>query len=58
MKTMRDFMVASHSTMAVSRPTCRGRRGSKLMGQYFDEAKNDDSFTYHRKSSKPDFNAG
>jgi putative drug exporter of the RND superfamily len=45
MKTMRDFMVSSHSTMAgIQAHQQEGAEGSTLMGQYFDEAKNDDSF--------------
>jgi putative drug exporter of the RND superfamily len=45
MKTMRDLMLANHSTMAgIQAHQQEGAQGSTLMGQYFDEAKNDDSF--------------
>jgi RND superfamily putative drug exporter len=45
MKTMRDFMLATHSTMAgIQAHQQEAAQGSTLMGQYFDEAKNDDSF--------------
>lgn len=45
MKTMRDFMLSTHSTMAgIQAHMQEAAQGSTLMGQYFDEAKNDDSF--------------
>ena len=45
MKTMRDFMLSTHSTMAgIQAHMQENAEGSTLMGQYFDEAKNDDSF--------------
>jgi RND superfamily putative drug exporter len=60
MKTMRDFMVASHSTMAgIQAHQQEGAEGSTLMGQYFDEAKNDDSFYLPPEVFKnPDFERG
>ena len=45
MKTMRDFMLSTHSTMAgIQAHQQEAAQGSTLMGQYFDEAKNDDTF--------------
>jgi RND superfamily putative drug exporter len=60
MKTMRDFMVASHSTMAgIQAHQQEGAEGSTLMGQYFDEAKNDDSFYLPPEVfQNPDFQRG
>jgi len=61
MKRMRDFMVATHSNRwPASRPTQEeGAEGSTLMGQYFDEAKNDDSFYLPAGVFKnPDFERG
>jgi RND superfamily putative drug exporter len=60
MKTMRDFMVASHSTMAgIQAHQQEGAEGATLMGQYFDEAKNDDSFYLPPEVFKnPDFQRG
>ncbi|MDT5291664.1 MAG: putative drug exporter of the superfamily [Mycobacterium sp.] len=60
MKTMRDFMMASHSTMAgIQAHQQEGAEGSTLMGQYFDEAKNDDSFYLPPEVFKnPDFQRG
>jgi RND superfamily putative drug exporter len=60
MKTMRDFMVSSHSTMAgIQAHQQEGAEGSTLMGQYFDEAKNDDSFYLPPEVFKnPDFQRG
>jgi RND superfamily putative drug exporter len=60
MKTMRDFMVATHSTMAgIQAHQQEGAEGSTLMGQYFDEAKNDDSFYLPPEVFKnPDFERG
>jgi RND superfamily putative drug exporter len=60
MKTMRDFMVSSHSTMAgIQAHQQEGAQGSTLMGQYFDEAKNDDSFYLPPEVfQNPDFQRG
>jgi RND superfamily putative drug exporter len=60
MKTMRDFMVASHSTMAgIQAHMQEAAQGSTLMGQYFDEAKNDDSFYLPPEVfQNPDFQRG
>jgi RND superfamily putative drug exporter len=60
MKTMRDFMVASHSTMAgIQAHQQELAQGATLMGQYFDEAKNDDSFYLPPEVfQNPDFQRG
>ena len=60
MKTMRDFMLSTHSTMAgIQAHMQEGAEGSTLMGQYFDEAKNDDSFYLPPEVFKnPDFKRG
>jgi RND superfamily putative drug exporter len=60
MKTMRDFMLSSHSMMAgIQAHQQEGAEGSTLMGQYFDEAKNDDSFYLPPEVFKnPDFERG
>jgi putative drug exporter of the RND superfamily len=60
MKTMRDFMVATHSTMAgIQAHQQELAEGSTLMGNYFDEAKNDDSFYLPPEVFKnPDFKRG
>jgi len=60
MKTMRDFMVATHSTMAgIQAHQQELAEGSTLMGNYFDEAKNDDSFYLPPEVFKnPDFQRG
>jgi RND superfamily putative drug exporter len=60
MKTMRDLMLANHSTMAgIQAHQQEGAQGSTLMGQYFDEAKNDDSFYLPPEVFKsPDFVRG
>jgi putative drug exporter of the RND superfamily len=60
MKTMRDFMVSTHSTMAgIQAHMQEAADGSTLMGQYFDEAKNDDSFYLPPEVFKnPDFERG
>jgi putative drug exporter of the RND superfamily len=45
MKKMRDIMLSTHSTMAGYQAHMQeNAEGSTLMGQYFDDAKNDDSF--------------
>lgn len=60
MKTMRNFMLSTHSTMAgIQAHQQEGAEGSTLMGQYFDEAKNDDSFYLPPEVFKnPDFKRG
>lgn len=60
MKTMRDFMLSTHSTMAgIQAHQQEAAEGSTLMGQYFDEAKNDDSFYLPPEVFKtPTSNAG
>lgn len=60
MKTMRDFMLSTHSTMAgIQAHMQEGAEGSTLMGQYFDEAKNDDSFYLPPEVfQNPDFKRG
>jgi putative drug exporter of the RND superfamily len=60
MMKMRDFMVATHSTMAgIQAHQQELAQGSTLMGNYFDEAKNDDSFYLPPEVFKnPDFERG
>jgi RND superfamily putative drug exporter len=60
MKTMRDFMVATHSMMAgIQAHQQELAQGSTLMGNFFDEAKNDDSFYLPPEVFKnPDFERG
>jgi putative drug exporter of the RND superfamily len=60
MTKMRDFMVATHSTMAGMQAHQQElAQGSTLMGQYFDEAKNDDSFYLPPEVfDNPDFKRG
>ncbi|WP_073870573.1 RND family transporter [Mycobacterium paraffinicum] len=60
MKTMRDYMLSTHSTMAgIQAHMQEAAEGSTLMGQYFDEAKNDDSFYLPPEVFKsPDFERG
>ena len=60
LKKMRDFMVATHSTMAgIQAHMQESAEGSTLIGQYFDEAKNDDSFYLPPEVFKnPDFQRG
>ncbi|MEZ0350261.1 RND family transporter [Mycobacterium sp. pR1184] len=60
MKTMRDFMLSMHSTMQGTQAHQQeAAEGSTLMGQYFDEAKNDDSFYLPPEVFKsPDFVRG
>jgi RND superfamily putative drug exporter len=57
---MRDFMVATHSTMAgIQAHQQELAQGSTLIGNYFDEAKNDDSFYLPPEVFKnPDFERG
>ena len=60
MKRMRDFMLSTHSTMAgIQAHMQEGAEGATLMGQYFDEAKNDDSFYLPPEDfQNPDFKRG
>jgi putative drug exporter of the RND superfamily len=60
MKTMRSFMLSTYSTIAGTQAhTQEGAQGSTLMGQYFDEAKNDDSFYLPPEVfQNPDFKRG
>jgi RND superfamily putative drug exporter len=45
MKTMRDFMIATHSTMAGTQAAQQeAAKGATEIGLYFDQAKNDDMF--------------
>lgn len=44
-ETMLNFLLSNHSTMTgIQAHMQEGAEGSTLMGQYFDEAKNDNSF--------------
>ena len=60
MKTMRDFMLATHSTMAgIQAHSQEAAQGATEMGLYFDQAKNDDSFYLPPEVFKnPDFERG
>ena len=60
MKTLRDFTVSTHSTMAgIQAHQQELAEGTTLMGQYFDEAKNDDFFYLPPEVFKnPDFQRG
>ena len=60
MTTMRDFMRSTHSTMAgIQAHMQELAQGSTTMGQYFDQAKNDDSFYLPPDVFKnPDFQRG
>jgi putative drug exporter of the RND superfamily len=60
MKTMRDFMLSTHSSMAgIQRHMQENAEGSTMMGKYFDEAKNDDSFYLPPEVfQNPDFKRG
>jgi putative drug exporter of the RND superfamily len=60
MKTMRQFMLATHSTMAGTQAHQQeNAEGATMIGQYFDEAKNDDSFYLPPEIFKnPDFKRG
>ncbi len=60
MKTMRDFMLSTHSTMAgIQKQMQEQAQGSTMMGNYFDEAKNDDSFYLPPEVfQNPDFERG
>jgi RND superfamily putative drug exporter len=60
MQRMRDFMLSTHSSMAgIQRHMQENAEGSTMMGNYFDEAKNDDSFYLPPEVFKnPDFKRG
>jgi RND superfamily putative drug exporter len=60
MKTMRDFMLSNHSTMAgIQKQMQESAEGSTMMGNYFDQAKNDDSFYLPPEVfQNPDFERG
>jgi RND superfamily putative drug exporter len=60
MKTMRDFMLSNHSTMAgIQAQMQESAQGSTEMGMYFDQAKNDDTFYLPPEVFKnPDFERG
>jgi len=60
MKTMRDFMLSTHSTMAgIQKQMQESAEGSTMMGNYFDQAKNDDSFYLPPEVfTNPDFERG
>jgi RND superfamily putative drug exporter len=60
MKTMRDFMLSTHSTMAgIQKQMQEAAEGSTKMGLYFDQAKNDDSFYLPPEVfQNPDFERG
>jgi putative drug exporter of the RND superfamily len=60
MKNMRDFMLSTHSSMAgIQRHMQENAEGSTMMGKYFDEAKNDDSFYLPPEVfQNPDFKRG
>jgi RND superfamily putative drug exporter len=60
MQRMHDFMLSTHSTMAgIQAHMQESAEGSTLMGQYFDEAKNDDSFYLPPEVfQNPDFQRG
>ncbi|MCV7102881.1 MMPL/RND family transporter [Mycobacterium palustre] len=60
MTRMRDYMLATHSAMAgIQRHMQEGAEGSTMMGNYFDQAKNDDSFYLPPEVfQNPDFKRG
>ena len=60
MKNMRDFMLSTHSSMAgIQRHLQENAEGSTMMGKYFDEAKNDDTFYLPPEVfQNPDFKRG
>ncbi len=60
MQRMRDFMLSTHSSMAgIQSHMQENAEGSTMMGNYFDEAKNDDSFYLPPEVFKnPDFKRG
>ncbi|BBZ42073.1 MMPL/RND family transporter [Mycobacterium conspicuum] len=60
MQRMRDYMLATHSSMAgIQRHMQENAEGSTMMGNYFDQAKNDDSFYLPPEVfQNPDFKRG
>ncbi len=60
MKTMRNFMLSTHSTMAgIQAHSQELAQGATEMGLYFDQAKNDDSFYLPPEVfTNPDFERG
>jgi putative drug exporter of the RND superfamily len=60
MKTMRDSIMSTHSSMAgIQTHMQEGAEGSTMMGKYFDEAKNDDTFYLPPEVfQNPDFKRG
>ncbi|MCV7408776.1 MMPL/RND family transporter [Mycobacterium florentinum] len=60
MQRMRDYMLSTHSSMAgIQQHMQENAEGSTMMGNYFDEAKNDDSFYLPPEVFKnPDFKRG
>ncbi|MDA4106732.1 RND family transporter [Mycolicibacterium holsaticum] len=60
MKTMRNFMLSTHSTMAgIQAHSQELAQGATEMGLYFDQAKNDDSFYLPPEVfQNPDFERG
>jgi putative drug exporter of the RND superfamily len=60
MKSMRNFMLSTHSAMAgIQHHMQEGAEGSTMMGNYFDEAKNDDTFYLPPEVfQNPDFKRG
>jgi putative drug exporter of the RND superfamily len=60
LKTTREFMLSTHSALAgIQAHQQEAAEGSTLIGQYFDEAKNDDSFYLPPEVfQNPDFKRG
>jgi putative drug exporter of the RND superfamily len=60
MQRMRDYMLSTHSSMAgIQRHMQENAEGSTMMGNYFDQAKNDDSFYLPPEVfQNPDFKRG
>lgn len=60
MQRMRDYMLSTHSSMAgIQRHMQESAEGSTMMGNYFDQAKNDDSFYLPPEVfQNPDFKRG
>jgi putative drug exporter of the RND superfamily len=60
MKTMRDSIMSTHSSMAgIQTHMQEAAEGSTMMGNYFDQAKNDDSFYLPPEVfQNPDFKRG
>jgi putative drug exporter of the RND superfamily len=60
MQRMRDYMLSTHSSMAgIQKHMQENAEGSTMMGNYFDQAKNDDSFYLPPEVfQNPDFKRG